>query len=550
MIIKKLLVKNFKKFNNQEFQFNEDVNILVGNNNSGKSTVLEALDIVLNNQYHGQSFNKALSPALFTKSEIDKFEKSKKTIDDLPVILIEAFIDNVPKSRGTNNSLKEDAEGMWLKASFDSDYDVEYTELVREGLIKTIPTEFYKIEWIDFSGNQIKPVKKMWRSLSVDLEHINPSYGKNLYVSNILNTNLEDVELRQLELTYRETLQNFNNDKCVEKINKYLDKDNEITNKDLNISINDIQLSSMQYNLQFKLDSIPFLLIGNGEKSKVAIKLSIYNKSNNIDLIMIEEPENHLSHVELNELIHFIDQKRNGIQLFITTHSSFVLNKLSIDKICLLKNACKRLSDLSMDVVKMLKRLPGYDTLRVALSEKVILVEGPSDELVLKKIYLQKNNKLPEEDGIDIIVIRGIGFDPFIDIGREIGTKINVVTDNDGNYIDNVEKKFEKYDKYLNIKFISSEKNEEYSLEPALINANSENEIELDNYAEIILSKKTLKCFRSKSGIEEKKSFLVDWFKSEKGNGKGKLKVDSAMRLFESAQKFKWPSFLEEAFEF
>lgn len=83
-----------------------------------------------------------------------------------------------------------------------------------------------------------------------------------------------------------------------------------------------------------------------------------------------------------------------------------------------------------------------------------------------------------------------------------------------------------------------------------MINANSENEIELDNYAEIILSKKTLKCFRSKSGIKEKKSSLVDWFKSEKGNGKGKLKVDSAMRLFESAQKFKWPSFLEEAFEF
>ncbi|CAI8774705.1 hypothetical protein EMIT0P258_190054 [Pseudomonas sp. IT-P258] len=88
-----------------------------------------------------------------------------------------------------------------------------------------------------------------------------------------------------------------------------------------------------------------------------------------------------------------------------------MLNKLSTDKICLLHDTYKRLHLLDKGVVKTLKRLPSYDTLRVALSRKVVLVEGPSDELILKRIYKDiHNGRLPEQDGIDIIVVRGVGF--------------------------------------------------------------------------------------------------------------------------------------------
>src|SRR5690606_25362225 len=108
-------------------------------------------------------------------------------------------------------------------------------------------------------------------------------------------------------------------------------------------------------------------------------------------------PENHLSHIELSRLVQNIEDQRDDKQLFLTTHSSYVLNKLSIDKICLLHDSYQRLHLVDKGVVKTLKRLPGYDTLRVALSKKVILVEGPSDELVLKRIYQDKNKgRLPE----------------------------------------------------------------------------------------------------------------------------------------------------------
>jgi predicted ATP-dependent endonuclease of OLD family len=43
MHIKHITVKNFRCFENLEFDLNPDINIFVGNNGSGKSTVLDAI---------------------------------------------------------------------------------------------------------------------------------------------------------------------------------------------------------------------------------------------------------------------------------------------------------------------------------------------------------------------------------------------------------------------------------------------------------------------------------------------------------------------------
>lgn len=265
---------------------------------------------------------------------------------------------------------------------------------------------------------------------------------------------------------------------------------------------------------------------------------------------MMEEPENHLSHTNLCKLVHYVDIQRDNKQLFLTTHSSYVLNKLSIDKICLLQSGYKRLHKLDGEVVRTLRRLPGYDTLRVALSSKVILVEGPSDELVLKKIYHRKFNRLPEQDGIDIIVVRGVGFKTFIEVGKEIGTKIHVLRDNDGDYHGNVEQSRLEYMAFPNIKLFSPVKNEEFSLEPAMIYANAIDIKTLDLFAKEVLSNQTYKLYTSNMSLDDRREYLIQWFKSVAGNGKGARKVDSAIRLFDSTLDFRYPEFLDEVFDF
>jgi len=552
VLIESLRLLNFKKFKDQTFDFNEDVNIFVGDNNAGKSTILEALEIVLNFQYRGRPFNSEFSPDLFNSETVAAFRASSKAPSDLPILVIEAYMKNVPDYRGTNNSLKKDTQGVQIKVSFDPDFTEAYNNYLESGAAVTnIPVEFYKIEWMDFAWNVIKPMTKQFRALYIDPTRIHPTFGKNQYISNVLSTALRKDEEYRLSLNYRETLQSFNNTDEVATINKDLDSNNRITEKRLTIAANTMPAGALQNGLQLEVNSVPYHMIGKGEQSKVQIKLALHNKSKDIDLVMMEEPENHLSHVELSKLVQDIEDQRDGKQLFLTTHSSYVLNKLSISKICLLHDAYKRLHLLDAGVVKTLKRLPGYDTLRVALSKKVVLVEGPSDELILKKIYKDTHKgRLPEQDGIDIIVVRGVGFKTFISIGKEIGTTINVLRDNDGNYEKNVVEARKEYADFKNINLISSENNDEFSLEPAMILANAASEEKLQAFAEIVLSRETFKILASKPTFAEKLDFIVEWFRSSEGDGKGKKKVDSAIRVFETDKPFEYPSFLAEVLNF
>lgn len=49
--IKSLHIEGFKKFRTLDVEFNEHMNILVGENEAGKSTLLDAIKTVLNQQY-------------------------------------------------------------------------------------------------------------------------------------------------------------------------------------------------------------------------------------------------------------------------------------------------------------------------------------------------------------------------------------------------------------------------------------------------------------------------------------------------------------------
>ena len=91
-------------------------------------------------------------------------------------------------------------------------------------------------------------------------------------------------------------------------------------------------------------------------------------------------------------------------------------------------------------------KLPGYDTLRLVLAKSVLLVEGPSDELVVQRAYCDTHNgRLPIQDGVDVISVRGLSFKRFLDIARLLKKKIAVITDNDGRPHTEVEARYADY---------------------------------------------------------------------------------------------------------
>ncbi|WP_024771762.1 ATP-dependent nuclease [Aquimarina macrocephali] len=548
MIIKKLKLLNFKKHIDKACEFNDDINIIVGDNESGKSSLLEAIEICANFTYRGKPLSSELSTDLFNSTCVTNYLQGNLAQNTLPEILIELYLDGDPSLRGNNNSEGEDTEGIFVRVFFDPDLSDPYANFIANpDNVSTLPIEFYKTEWFSFAWNRMTHHNKKVNCLFVDPSRLHPTYGRSKYINSIINAALDRPSRSTLNLNYRQLKARFDNEADVVAINNNLDAENDVTDKSLKITADIGSKTNWESNLELTVDDVSFSQIGKGEQNQIQIKLALQNRAEDVDVIMLEEPENHLSHINLVQLISHIEKKNEGKQVFLTTHSSYVLNKLSINKLCLLSNEYSKLSDIDEGTIKTLKRLPGYDTLRAILAKHPILVEGPSDELLLKKKYLNNNDRLPEEDGIDIIVVRGIGFKTYLNIAKILGHPIRIVKDNDGDHQKNIIDWSNTYDAYDFITCFSPEDNNQSSLEPALIEVNSNTEENLDRLAKVMFSTQTNNTYLGLESIQEKKEFFENWYK---GEGGGKKKVDSAIRIFESDEEIIFPEYLEQAINY
>src|SRR5690606_5842746 len=133
----------------------------------------------------------------------------------------------------------------------------------------------------------------------------------------------------------------------------------------------------------------PLSMSGLGQQAMVKLSLAMSRHSESAAFVMVEEPENHLTHTSLMTLLSRMESLAGEHQqLFITTHSSFVLNRLGLDTVHLLSGGTSlQLSGLSPETVAYFQKLPGHDTLRMVLAGKIVLVEGPSDEIIFERIF-------------------------------------------------------------------------------------------------------------------------------------------------------------------
>ena len=191
--------------------------------------------------------------------------------------------------------------------------------------------------------------------------------------------------------------------------------------------------SAWETSLVTQLDGTPFDDIGRGKQCMLKTELSVALDTDDsmLNALLIEEPENHLSYSNMNQLLNTLSDKSSKHQLFVTTHSSFVTNRLGLDNILLLSDSGNIATLNEVDPEGFFKKRTGYDTLRLILSKKAILVEGDSDDLIVQKAYLDAYGKLPIMDGIDVIVV-GTAFKRFLTIAEKLKQRKQLLAEQKG----------------------------------------------------------------------------------------------------------------------
>jgi putative ATP-dependent endonuclease of OLD family len=460
MLIKEIIIENFKCFEGRfRLELNPELNILVGDNETGKSTILEAIHLALSGWIFGRYLRNELTQSLFNKQVVNKYLISLKNNNRLPppYILIELFFEIEDDSlkatfEGNGNSLHQKACGIQFKISFGEKHKEQYNILLNSENIKSLPIEYYDYSWSSFArDDRLTPKTIPFKSALIDSANSRYQSGSDVYISRIIRDLLSDEHKVTISQAHRKLKDSFADNEIIQQINAGI-KQKEISDKKVELSVDMSTKTAWETSITTYLDDIPFNYIGKGEQCLVKTKLALsHKKSKEANILLLEEPENHLSHAKLNKFLMYIKGSHESKQIIISTHSSFVANKLGLENLILLnidKNTKKiyetRMTNLDEGTKKYFEILAGFDTLRLILCRKAILVEGPSDELIIQKAYMcQNNGKLPIEDEVDVISV-GTSFLRFLEIAEKIKKPVAVVIDNDGD-IEGLNKKYEDY---------------------------------------------------------------------------------------------------------
>lgn len=451
MHIERILIIGYKKFKELDISLRPDINIIVGDNEAGKSTILEAVDICLSGLISHRYIRNEISQALFNREIIDSYLASMSTEKKAPppFITIELHLggEGLAEFQGDRNYKKEDSCGLSVHIRLDERNNDLYGEWVQLGDYSGLPIELYGVFWETFARDRDITIRHIpLKSAYIDSTQNRPSNGNDIYISKMIKDLLDKDELIEILRAQRKANESFSGDDAIIRINKKIDEAAKVSRKTVSIGVEQITTNAWDSGLYTYIDGVPFVHAGKGEQSIVKTKVAIaHRKAEEKNVLMIEEPENHLSHAKLNELLIDLSSMRGERQIIITTHSSFVANKLGLDSLILLGDG-RVLPFGSLDErdKDFFRKLPGYDTLRLLLCKKAFLVEGDSDELIVQKAYQVANGgRLPIQDGIDVISV-GMAFKRFLVIAKMIDLEVRVVTDNDG-HPEAVEAKYREF---------------------------------------------------------------------------------------------------------
>ena len=435
MYLSELKIRNFRKFGEGEnditglhLKFNSGLNLLVGENDSGKTAVIDAIKLVLFTQsyeyYKLEEDDFHIPPNAaeeerakelriectfrgFQPSEAKNFLEwtgIERDSEGVPNYYLKVFLIGRRENGRTYRDIKagSDEQGTSLDGKARDLLRIVYLRPLRDAEFELSPRRNSRLSQIlyshnDFADKEKHPIIEVVKKANKDIESFFEE-KKGYETIGEEEPESEDGEEAEFGLM-GETESKENGTKIVNHINDYLryfsSENNQLKSS---ISIADMNLKAILEQLSLNL-YINKAGLGSNNLLFIAAELLLLKreKYTGLKLTLIEEIESHLHPQAQLRLIEYLQRESDiqesdeKVQLILTTHSPNLASKVNLENLIICKNG--KVFNMGSEHTKLekgdylfLERFLDVTKANLFFAEGVILVEGDAENLLIPTI--------------------------------------------------------------------------------------------------------------------------------------------------------------------
>lgn len=446
MYLKEVRIWNFRKYGQDGekpgliVKFHKGINLLVGENDAGKTTIIDAIKIALQTQ--SNEFIK------ITEEDFHIINENSSASE----IKIQCIFEDFTKNEAKNylewlQYYKEDGDAQ-IRYRLNLTYRawIEKNKIFNE--VKAGANE----EGSRIDGKARELLKTTYLRPLRDAER-EMKAGKNSRLSQILRSysifsvgeehKLVDI-LKKANEDINAYFEEDDGKEILDKILKYL--------RDFSVPTSPADAKFITAGMKLKgiLESLTLALseaqpgLGALNLLFIAAELLLLNNENegSLKLALIEEIEAHLHPQAQLRLIDFIQKEYNDsdIQFILSTHSSNISSKINIKNIILCRgNSVFSLAPEATRLEKgdylFLQRFLDVTKANMFFAQGILMVEGDAEQLLLPTIADIMDCPL-SKSGVSLVNIGGVAFTRYARIllqkdDRNLGIRVSIVTDCD-----------------------------------------------------------------------------------------------------------------------
>jgi len=208
-VIRRIKIKGYRTHKDLTVEPNRKFNLIVGANESGKSTLIEAVTLALTGRINGRSVGEELNPHWFNTEIVSEFIKKRTSGAPVsfPEIVIELSFEDLPELQSLCGAVNSHVPttacpGVTMRISADPDCAAELEEWAKFPT-PLLPVEYYRHDWRSFADRELTTRPKVMATAVINSQTVRTSSGIDYHLRHILGDQLEPAERAQISLAYR-----------------------------------------------------------------------------------------------------------------------------------------------------------------------------------------------------------------------------------------------------------------------------------------------------------------------------------------------------------